>query len=381
MKIFNGNLMNIRERVVNLKPFAWPAPAAIATLIVIYALIQLTASGLVPTMYIVGVGLLAAALLTLSFFLAIKAFKGRKIIYMRFISVVLAVVVALVTGIGLYLFHTSTSTLDSLFKSEGSVKLDTSESFNVYISGIDTFGEIQTESRSDVNIVATVNPRTNKILLTTVPRDAYVKIALGGNDEYDKLTHAGNYGVESSMKTLANLLDVEIDAYVRINFTSFIESIDKLGGVTIDNPTEFTSYGEHFPAGNIQLDGKRALVYSRERKSLQGGDIDRGKNQQRVIQGVIDKVSSIRTLKGYNAVLEILGESIQTNMSNDNVRSLINKQLAELRGWSTESYSVTGKGQTGGLPSYAMPGAELYMYVLDESSVKEAKSKIYNISG
>ena len=170
-------------------------------------------------------------------------------------------------------------------KNNNSAKQVDSKVFNIYISGIDTYGSISTVSRSDVNIIMTVNMNTHKILLTTTPRDAYVKIPGGGADQYDKLTHAGIYGVETSEQTLENLYGIKIDYYARINFTSFLKLIDQLGGVTVHNDQAFTSlHGKFdFPVGDIQMNSEQALGFVRERYSLNGGDNDRGKNQEKVI--------------------------------------------------------------------------------------------------
>ena len=359
------------------KTILWLVPSVLALVSVVFAIFSLVMSGLLPTLYVVILCVFSAIALLLTFFLATKQFK-RKQLLARIFSVILSVITIAVVVFGLYALNRGLGAVDGITTNENAVKVDTSKSFNVFISGIDSYGDISTKSRSDVNILATVNPDTRNILLTTVPRDAYVKIPLGGNNQYDKLTHAGIYGVEASMGSVANLLDTKVDAYVRINFTSFIESIDKIGGVTINNPTAFTSYGESFPAGEIKLDGKRALVYSRERKNLAAGDIDRGKNQARVIQGVVDKISSSSSLGEYNSFLDILSDSVQTNLSSGTVRALINQQLANPGSWSTEQNTLTGKGQTGGLKSYAMPNAELYMYVLNEQSVADAKKQIVN---
>ena len=150
-------------------------------------------------------------------------------------------------------------------KNNNSAKQVDSKVFNIYISGIDTYGSISTVSRSDVNIIMTVNMNTHKILLTTTPRDAYVKIPGGGADQYDKLTHAGIYGVETSEKTLENLYGIKIDYYARINFTSFLKLIDQLGGVTVHNDQAFTSlHGKFdFPVGDIQMNSEQALGFVR----------------------------------------------------------------------------------------------------------------------
>ena len=346
-----------------------------------YALWQVAVSGIIPTKYVLAG--LATLLITgaLTAFLWCKWFKTRnRRVVARITAIILMLLVLLVSSAGLYAFNRGLDTLNNLTPdNENSVTIETKQSFNVFISGIDTYGDIATQSRSDVNIVATINPVTHKVLLTTLPRDSYVAIALGGNDGMDKLTHAGNYGPESSTATVARLLDTDIEAYVRINFTSFIESIDTIGGITINNPTEFTIDGQTFPTGQLNLNGQQALLYSRERKSLAGGDVDRGKNQQRVAQGVLDKVTQIRSLSGFEAILNMVGSSVDTNLSQATIRGLINQQINSPAAWTTESYTLTGKGQTGGLPSYAMPSASLYMYVLDLGSIETAKQNINNV--
>lgn len=354
----------------------WYIPLAITTLIVLYALWAVSTSGLLPTLYSVAASVLVLVVLALCGFLWLKRFKndtGRLVA--RSGAGVLMAVVIVVSLLGAYMLQSGLSTLDKL-STKNAVTVETNKPFNIFISGIDTYGDIATQSRSDVNIAATVDPVNHKVLLTTLPRDSYVRIALGGNDEYDKLTHAGNYGVESSMKTVARVLDTPIDAYVRINFSTFIGSIDTLGGITVDNPVAFTIDGESFPVGQLELNGKQALLFSRERHSLKGGDVDRGKNQQRVIQGIIDKITSIRSIDGYNALLGLIGDSVQTNISGDTMKRLINDQVSHPQRWTTDSYSVGGKGQTGGLRSYAMPNAQLYMYVLDETSLATAQGQI-----
>lgn len=243
------------------------------------------------------------------------------------------------------------------------------EPFSVYISGIDTSGPVDTTSRSDVNLIMTVNPQTKKILLVSTPRDSYVAVAGGGNDEMDKLTHAGIYGVESSQQTLANLYEIDIDYWVRVNFSSVIDIVDILGGITVENPTEFSGPGGHyFPAGTIHLNGEEALSFSRERYSLAGGDLSRGRNQEIVLTGIINKLSGREVLSNFTSLMKAAEDSMQTNMSTNEMMRLVNLQLDDPRPWEITSTSVSGHGETG-LPSYAMPGWDLYMFVLDEDSV------------
>lgn len=259
-------------------------------------------------------------------------------------------------------------------KNNNSAKQVDSKVFNIYISGIDTYGSISTVSRSDVNIIMTVNMNTHKILLTTTPRDAYVKIPGGGADQYDKLTHAGIYGVETSEQTLENLYGIKIDYYARINFTSFLKLIDQLGGVTVHNDQAFTSlHGKFdFPVGDIQMNSEQALGFVRERYSLDGGDNDRGKNQEKVISAIVNKLASLNSVSNFTSIVNNLQDSVQTNMSLDTINALANTQLDSGSKFTVASQAVTGTGSTGQLTSYAMPNSSLYMMKLDDSSVESA---------
>ena len=266
-------------------------------------------------------------------------------------------------------------------KNNNSAKEVDSKVFNIYISGIDTYGSISTVSRSDVNIIMTVNMNTHKILLTTTPRDAYVKIPDGGADQYDKLTHAGIYGVETSEKTLENLYGIKIDYYARINFTSFLKLIDQLGGVTVHNDQAFTSlHGKFdFPVGDIQMNSEQALGFVRERYSLDGGDNDRGKNQEKVISAIVNKLASLKSVSNFTSIVNNLQDSVQTNMSLDTINALANTQLDSGSKFTVTSQAVTGTGSTGQLTSYAMPNSSLYMMKLDDSSVESASQAIKNL--
>ena len=266
-------------------------------------------------------------------------------------------------------------------KNNNSAKQVDSKVFNIYISGIDTYGSISTVSRSDVNIIMTVNMNTHKILLTTTPRDAYVKIPDGGADQYDKLTHAGIYGVETSEQTLENLYGIKIDYYARINFTSFLKLIDQLGGVTVHNDQAFTSlHGKFdFPVGDIQMNSEQALGFVRERYSLDGGDNDRGKNQEKVISAIVNKLASLKSVSNFTSIVNNLQDSVQTNISLDTINALANTQLDSGSKFTVTSQAVTGTGSTGQLTSYAMPNSSLYMMKLDDSSVESASQAIKNL--
>lgn len=249
------------------------------------------------------------------------------------------------------------------------------EPFNVYISGIDTYGPVSSVSRSDVNMIVTVNPKTKKILMTSIPRDYYVELASFG--ALDKLTHAGIYGVEESMMTLENLFGIEIDYYARVNFTSLVTMVDALGGVTVDNPQEFESYHTHefYPKGRIEMDGKTALEFVRERYGLEGGDNDRVKNQQRVLAAMIDKAISPAIIKNYSSILNAVSDSVMTNMSSEDIQKLIQMQLNDMSPWEIEQISVIGTGSKS-TNCYSAPGYNLYVMEPNYESVQIASDKI-----
>lgn len=261
-------------------------------------------------------------------------------------------------------------------------KAHDSNVFNIYISGIDTYGSISTVSRSDVNLILTVNMNTHKILMTETPRDAYVKIPDGGADQYDKLTHAGIYGVETSEKTLENLYGITIDYYARLNFDSFLKLIDALGGITVYNDQAFTALmnKKEYPVGNIELtSGEDALAFVRERYSLEHGDYDRGNNQMKVIQAILNKMTSLKSVSNYSTIISNVQDSIQTDMKLDTVMKLVNSQLDSGEKFTITSQEVTGTGSTGELTSYAMPSSSLYMIKLDDASVAKASQAIKDV--
>lgn len=267
-----------------------------------------------------------------------------------------------------------------LTKTVEAPKSSQNKAFNIYISGIDTYGPISSVSRSDVNIIMTVNQETNKILLTTTPRDAYVPIADGGNNQNDKLTHAGIYGVDASIHTLENLYGIDLNYYARLNFTSFLKLIDLLGGVDVYNDQEFTSlHGNyHFPVGNVHLDSEQALGFVRERYSLANGDGDRGRNQQKVISAIVQKLTSAEALKNFDDIMQSLQDSVQTNMPPETMVSLVNAQLVSGGKYTVITRDLKGTGRMD-LPSYAMPDSSLYMLEVDPNSLETLKTEIKDI--
>ncbi len=207
------------------------------------------------------------------------------------------------------------------------------DSFVMYLSGIDTYGNVGKRSRSDVNILAIVNTETKKVLLLSTPRDAYVEY-LATQGAKDKLTHAGIYGVEASMDALERLYDVGIDYYVKINFTGFIEVVDALGGIEVHSDYDF-SVGtlKDYKKGYNKLNGIEALAFARERYSFPEGDYQRAKNQMEVIKAVVKKCASSSMLANYGSVMDALAGSFETNMPNAQIAALVRMQLSDHAQW------------------------------------------------
>ena len=253
------------------------------------------------------------------------------------------------------------------------------EAFSVYISGIDVFGAIETNSRSDVNIIAVVNPKTHQILLVTTPRDYYVEIPGVSGGQKDKLTHAGIYGVDASMATLEELYDTELEFYARVNFTSLIEIVDALGGVDVESEYAFTTSSDsgmviNVNQGTNHFNGEEALAFSRERQNVPGGDNQRGKDQQAVITAMIKKMVSPAILTGANGILNSVSGNVETNMSQSQIQELIKTQLSEGASWNITSMAAEGTGDNQYCYSYS--GSPLYVMQPNQASVDAIKEAI-----
>lgn len=259
----------------------------------------------------------------------------------------------------------------------------TNTPFNVYIAGGDGYGSIDYTFNTDVNMVATINPTTRKILLTSIPRDYYVNLVGQGPNAYDKLTHAGYYGIEESVKTVENLLDTDINYYVKINFSTIEGIVDAIGGVDVYSDFDFyeKAFGKyHFTVGYNHLNGNQALAFARERKSFATGDVQRVKNQQKVVEAIINKVtSSTALISSYDRILDTISENLDTNMPSKDISRLVKMQLNDMRGWTIESQNAVGTGQMG--PTYTFPTLNLYTMLPDEASVNSLKAKINEYLG
>lgn len=265
----------------------------------------------------------------------------------------------------------------------------TRESFVLYISGIDVEGSINQRSRSDVNIVMAINPTTRKITLATVPRDAYVKFPGITGNSYDKLTHAAIFGKNDcsvSIKTLEENVykGVKIDYWVRVNFTSLEKIVDALGGIEAYSEYSYTSTfsGEnvYFKKGMNKMDGWKALIFSRERKSNPGGEPQRGRNQLEVIKGIFNKATSPSILVNYNDVLNEVKDNILTNMPTEKLTDLVKMQLENGGAWEFETTSVEVEYVYD--YCYSMTGyGKLCVGIMDENSLKEATNKLKETIG
>ncbi|MCI9340978.1 MAG: LCP family protein [Dorea sp.] len=253
------------------------------------------------------------------------------------------------------------------------------EAFNIYISGIDVAGSITTNSRSDVNIIMTINPKTKKILLTTTPRDYYVQIPGVSGEARDKLTHAGIYGVDRSMAALESLYGIDISYYARVNFTSLITIVDTLGGVDVNSEYAFEAGGYSFVKGMNHLDGKQALAFARERHSFADGDNQRGKNQEAILKAILERVMFPDILLQANQILNHVADCVETNMTQDEMAKFINMQLSEMAAWEIETTAATGRGDK--QPCYSSGSQLLYVMWPDNAIVSDISRKMKKIEG
>lgn len=254
----------------------------------------------------------------------------------------------------------------------------TKHPFVLYISGSDTRSKKLVVSRSDVNILAVVNPKTKQILLINTPRDYYVPNP-AGNGKLDKLTHCGNYGVTCSAEAMGALYAVDVDYYAKINFTGFEALIDAIDGITVVSDQSFSAVtGDYFQKGENTLNGQQALAFARERYNVSGGDNTRGKNQMKVIKAVVDKLSGSTTLiTKYSDILKSLEGMFEISFSSDQISALVKMQLKDMSGWDVQSFAVTGTGAYG--ETYSAPGQELYVMHPNEDTVEFAQDLIQKV--
>ena len=258
--------------------------------------------------------------------------------------------------------------------------------FVVYISGIDTMGKINSNARSDVNLLLAVNPNTKQIKMVSTPRDYYVDLPSKGKK--DKLTHSGLYGIDETMKALSKLYDVQIDYYVRINFSSFIDIIDKIGGIEVDVEDDFCESNEErslnksdlicLNKGVQTLSGKQALAYARNRHGFSNGDISRGNHQMQILTASINKITSKDVLSNYNKLIDSLKGQILTNMNIDDIYKLARKELKDDKSYTVESFTPEIKQMDKLAECYAI-GDWAYVLIGDDDSVNDISSKLKEV--
>lgn len=247
------------------------------------------------------------------------------------------------------------------------VKKDT---YSIFVTGIDTYGSIASVSRSDVNMIVTVAPSTGQILLTSIPRDYHVE--LGTKGQMDKLTHAGIYGVNESVTTLEKLLDIEIDYFLKVNFSSVENIVNALGGVDVYSHYTFTSVsGYDFVKGMNYVDGKKALAFVRERKNLPNGDNDRVVHQQELIKGILNKAMSPKIITNFSGILNSVSGALQTNIPSSTLSGIVKEQLDSNIQWNILQISLKGYDRMSNT-TYSMWGHNVYVMEPDLSSVGQA---------
>ena len=253
----------------------------------------------------------------------------------------------------------------------------TEQPFNVCVTGIDIWGEIDQVSRSDVNMIVTVNPSTRTVMLTSVPRDSYVVLHSFG--EYDKLTHSGVWGVDETVKTLEDWLDIDIDYYVRVNFSMLVDIVNAIGGIDVYSDYAFKSaiHDCSYKKGWNHLNGKQALYFARERKAFKDQDQQRIKNQQKVMKACLKKVTSSRVLlTNYTKLLDAVDDEMETDMSGREMTSLVKMQLADMdKKWTIKTQSVKGDLTMKGTYTMGM-GRDLLVSIPREKSVEKVKRGI-----
>lgn len=256
----------------------------------------------------------------------------------------------------------------------------TTTPFILYISGSDTRDKKFKTSRSDVNILMVVNPKTKQILLLNTPRDYYIPNPKSSEGERDKLTHLGLYGVDCSMKGLGDLYGCTVNYSAQINFTGLETLVDELGGIEVDNPQEFSVVnGYHYNKGKITLNGKEALAYARERHAFTSGDNMRGQNQMRIITAIINKATSSKSkvLMNYSGILNALSGMFKTSLPSSDIEKLVKMQLNDMAQWNIRTYAVTGKN--GSETTYSSPKYKAYVMWPDDKSVATGASKIRQV--
>lgn len=250
------------------------------------------------------------------------------------------------------------------------------EPFIIYISGIDSRGKLSAVGRSDVNMLAVVNPRINKILLVSVPRDYYVQLH-GTTGIKDKLTHAGIYGIDISRQTMEDLFGISIQHTLKVGFSAVETIVNEIDGIDIYSDRTFIARADktcRFVTGTQHVNGKCALAFARERYAYANGDRHRIENQQAVLTKIFEKMSQVKYLSNYSNILASMEGTFSTSLSYNEITNFVKRQIDSMKKWSIESISLDGTGSM--LPTYSMGSQQLYVMIPDEATVSAAKTKI-----
>lgn len=322
------------------------------------------------------------AIVPVVLFIAISMLLGQDSKWKRLAGLLFSIIFLFVFSFTTYYMYNTYSTINAIstgeWQSTGphAKKVSiTEEPFNLYITGIDQWEEDEglDLERSDVNMIVTVNPITKKVLLTSIPRDSYVK--LHTSQQMDKLTHSGIYGVDETLSTVEDWLNIDINYYIKMNFTATEDLIDAMGGIDVYSPVAFESslQGNKYVQGWNHLDGWDALYFARERKSFEGKDEIRVENQQRVMKAIIKKLTSSKTLLvNYGDIMQAAGKNLSTNVSSDEVLEMIKMQVTDLSEWNVEAQKITG---TDGMDYVASltQSQRFSVYYPDDDAVDNAK--------
>ncbi len=360
---------------------------------ILVLLMGLAAAALMAAMIIVDLlptNLTLAVIAMIIFMLAVSSLLlARRKRWKRILGILVSLIFIAVLGGLTYYLYTSYAMLNQISEKNdfsnaervGAALDPTEEAFNVYITGIDQWASEKglDLERSDVNMIVTVNPKTKEILLTSIPRDTYVK--LHSLQEMDKLTHTGVYGVDETLDTVEDWLNIDLSYYIKMNFTAARRVINAMGGIDLYNPVAFESSlkGYQYEQGWIHLSGKRALYYARERHAFEGQDSVRVENQQRVMKAMIKKMTSSTTLlTKYGELMRVAGENLHTSMSYDEIRDLVKMQMSDLAEWDVQTQKIEGEYDMDYVASLTQ-SQKFSIYRADEESVRKCVESIRDV--
>ncbi len=325
-------------------------------------------------------------LIILSVILLVQLYNRRIAIWAKICAIILSFILMTLYGLGTMYSFGMIQFLDKVSTSQHKTPVEVTEKpFNIYITGIDTYGTIDKQGRSDVNMLVTVNPKTHQILLTSIPRDYKIRLKKHKN-AVDKLTHTGFYGVDDTLTSVESLLDTKINYYVKVNFSTVAEFINAIGGVDVHSDYTFVTgdygYGEggvRIKKGKNHLDGATALSFARERHAFKDGDNQRIKNQQLVFEAVLKKAMTSKTmLLKYNKLLKTLTWYFEMNLSSEEIRSLVKMQISNLNEstkWTVEKNTLSGFDSE----QQTYSAGRAYVMEDDPESIEHAKNKIQDI--